>query len=516
MGSTGNTGEQAGVVAVVEPGTAPAKVISAPVAPSALSTMYDDGSRKWMNPRPSHGRFFTRRAVVAYALISLFAALPFVRIGGFPAVFLDVVHRRFHLFGYTFLPTDFVLLALLGITVIVSIFLVTAVIGRVWCGWACPQTVYMEYVYRPFERFFDGMPGKPAKNWFQRSGSGKGIKYVVYFVVSLFLANVFLSYFVGVDTLAQWVQRSPINHPSGFLVVAVTTVLMMFDFCFFREQTCIVACPYGRFQSVMLDRNSLIVGYDRNRGEPRGKGKRDIGLRVVNSARAAPLGDCIDCTMCVQTCPTGIDIRNGLQLECIHCTQCIDACDAIMDKVGAPRGLIRYTSQADLEGGHWKLLRPRLVIYPVVLTVVVSLFVYLLLHRGPAYVHVQRGQGAPFYTLPSGEVANPVRIKIINRRSEPMEYTVSTLDASSHIIADQVPVRVEPFASVMVPATITTQPGNFQHGQHMASVVVSDGAGFRKEVPYRMMGPAGHSRPADAKPEITHEPADAEHKEGKP
>lgn len=494
MVSTGNIQESVGTARFQ---SAPTPTISAPVAPSVLSTLNDDGSRRWLHPRPSRGDFFTRRAVVAYGLIALFTILPNIRINGFPAVFLDVVHRRFHLFGYTFLPTDFVLLALLGITVFVTIFLITAVVGRVWCGWGCPQTVYMEYVYRPLERFFDGSPGKPAKNWVQKSGAGKGIKYVAYFLISLFLANVFLSYFVGVGTLAQWVQRSPLNHPTGFLVVACTTALMMFDFCFFREQTCIVACPYGRFQSVMLDRNSLIVGYDRVRGEPRGKGKRDVSLKVVEGG-PKPMGDCIDCTMCVQTCPTGIDIRNGLQLECVHCTQCIDACDAIMDKVGKPRGLIRYTSQADLEGGHWKLLRPRLIIYPVVLTVVVSLFVYLLLHRGPAYVHVQRGQGAPFYTLPSGEVANPVRIKIINRRSEPMDYTVMTSDGVSRVIADQVPVRVEPFASVMVPATITTQPTSFHRGQYMTSIVVRDSAGFSKDVAYRMMGPAGHSRTSES------------------
>ncbi len=508
MVSTGTTENGAKAA----PARAQLPTISAPVAPSVLSTLNDDGSRKWMHPRPSHGRFFTRRAAVAYSLIALFTTLPFIRMNGFPAVFLDVVHRRFHLFGFTFLPTDFVLLALLGITVIVSVFLVTAIVGRVWCGWACPQTVYMEYVYRPLERFFDALPGRASKNWFQRSGSGKGFKLVVYFLVSLFLANVFLSYFVGVETLAQWVQRSPLNHPSGFLIVAATTALMMFDFTFFREQTCIVACPYGRFQSVMLDRNSLIVGYDRARGEPRGKGKRDLSLKIVEGApEARPLGDCVDCTMCVQTCPTGIDIRNGLQLECVHCTQCIDACDAIMDKIGKPRGLIRYTSQADLEGGHWKLLRPRLVIYPVVLSVVVSLFVYLLLHRGPAYVHVQRGQGAPFYTLPTGEVANPVRIKIINRRAVPMDYTVATRDGSSRIIADQAPVRIEPFASIMVPATLTTRPEVFEHGQHMASVVISDSAGFSKEVAYRMMGPAGHAHTAPPAPTTT--PA---HEEGQP
>ncbi len=511
MSSTGNNPVLVGGAAFKSVSTPTSRVISAPVAPSVLSTINDDGSRRWIHPRPSPGRFLTRRAFVAYALIAVFALLPYVRIGGYPAILLDVITRRFHLFGFTFLPTDLVLLALLGITVFVTIFLITAVVGRVWCGWGCPQTVYMEFVYRPIERLFDGMPGKPAKNWLQRSGAGKGLKYVVYLLISMLLAHTFLAYFVGVDRLFQWVQHSPLNHPAPFLVMAVTTGLMMFDFCIFREQTCLVACPYGRFQSVMLDKTSLIVGYDRNRGEPRGKGKRDVALKVVEGGNSAPapaaqrsLGDCIDCMMCVHTCPTGIDIRNGLQMECIHCTQCIDACDTIMDKVGTPRGLIRYTSQTALEGGHWKLFRPRLVIYPLVLTIAVSLFVYLLLHRGPAYIHMQRGQGAPFYSLPTGEVANPVRIKIINRRGTAMEYTITATDEGSRIIADQSPVRIEPFASALVPATIIAQPGVFQRGQHWASVTVSDSAGFHSTMPYRMMGPAGHSRPT---------PADDSHKD---
>lgn len=478
-------------------GTTEASVVtmSAPVAPAALSTMNDDGSRKWLFPKVSPGKHLNRRRAVAWLLIALFTALPHLTINYKPAVLLDVAARRFTILGYTFLPTDTILLALLGIGIFLTLFLITAVVGRVWCGWACPQTVYLEFLYRPLERFFDGMPGKPPKNWFQRSGSGRFFKYVTYLFISMFLAHTFLAYFVGAATLREWVQLSPLKHPGPFLVMAGVTAAMLFDFAFFREQVCLVACPYGRFQSVMLDRNSLIVGYDRLRGEPRGmrgKGSDDLHLAVlagVNSQSAQ--GDCIDCKMCVTTCPTGIDIRNGLQLECVNCAQCIDACDSVMQKIGKPLGLIRYASESSLQGEPWKFLRPRVMIYPVLLVVVISLFTYLLLQRGPAYIHVQRGAGAPFYTMPTGEVANPVRLKIINRRDVPMEYTVSTTDSHTHLIADQMPIRVEPYESVMVPATLISSPDGFTRGKHEAHISVTDSKGYHKDVSYLMLGPAG-------------------------
>ena len=319
-----------------------------------LSTLRADGSRRWLKPRLSPGRWLNRRRALGYALIALFVVLPHVRIAGKPALLLDVAHRQFTFFGTTLYPTDTFLLALLLLIVFLSLFFLTALFGRVWCGWACPQTVYLELVFRPIERFFEGAPGKKTKAGAWR----RPAKIAVYVLLAFALAHTFLSYFVGTDALRVWMTRSPLEHPISFLIVAGVTGLMLFDFGFFREQLCIVACPYGRMQSVMLDKDSLIIGYDRLRGEPRGKMRKkpkgDVHLETVEPER----GDCIDCHMCVTTCPTGIDIRDGLQLECVNCTQCIDACDSIMHKIGKPRGLIRYSSQRMLEGGQGALAAP--------------------------------------------------------------------------------------------------------------------------------------------------------------
>ncbi len=389
-----------------------------------LPTLNEDGSRHWINPRPSSGKFLTRRRATAIGLIALFTMLPHVTINDKPAILLDLVTRRFTFFGLTLLPNDTLLLALFLVCTFLSIFFITAIFGRVWCGWACPQTVYMEFVYRPIQRFFEGTPGRANKGSFVGSPIAKLLKYVTYLLISCFLSHTFLAYFVGVDKLRVWVTQSPFEHPTPFFIMLFVVIAMMIDFAFFREQICMVACPYGRFQSVLLDRFSWIVAYDRNRGEPRGKGKPvgDVALNVIQDTRR---GDCVDCNWCVVTCPTGIDIRNGLQMECLHCTQCIDACDSVMTKLGRATGLIRYASQAELAGdvakGAFKL-RPRLIVYPTIVTILLTLGISVLAFRGPLSVSVARGRGAPFSQLPSGVITNAVSIKVINRRETQGSY----------------------------------------------------------------------------------------------
>jgi cytochrome c oxidase accessory protein FixG len=441
-------------------------------APSVLSTLNDDGSRHWLKPRPSPGRFLSARRAVAWLLILVFTALPHLKIDGRPAVLLDIVHRRFTLFGRTFLPTDTLLLALLLVGIGLTIFLVTALFGRLWCGWACPQTVYLEFVYRPLERLFEGTPGHPKKGFLQTSGLGGALKYAAYSIISVALAHTFLSYFVGFDNLVTWVTSSPTKHPVGFGVVVLVTLAMMFDFSYFREQTCIVACPYGRFQSVLLDRQSLIITYDAKRGEPRGKKTREEGLSlpVIDGGSSARTGDCIDCRMCVNTCPTGIDIRNGLQLECVGCAQCIDACDAIMEKIARPRGLIRYSSQAAVAGEKTRILRARVFVYPAVLSVVATLFLLVLSRADAADVNVLRGLGAPFTRVNEATIGNQIRVKIANRRDTSSTYrveatgTMSVADVSA--LVETPPTPVAPGESTMIPALVVLQQHHRRVGLH--------------------------------------------------
>lgn len=452
-----------------------------------LSTLNDDGSRRWLKPRLSPGRFLRSRRAIAYLLIAIFASLPWIKINGKQALLFDLATRRFSVFGKTFLPTDTVLLALLLVGTFLTIFLVTALFGRIWCGWACPQTVYLEFLYRPIERFFEGSPGRGAKNWFQRSGFGKIAKYPVYLVISFALANIFLAYFVPTETLLKWITRPPTEHFAGFLVVAAVTGLMMFDFSFFREQTCLVACPYGRFQSVLLDRQSMIVAYDKNRGEPRGKARK-VSLPVVGEA--VKNGDCIDCTMCVQTCPTGIDIRNGLQMECVHCTQCIDACDAIMDKVGKPRGLISYRSQAMLAGEKSHLLRPRTLIYPIILLVIATVFVLVLVNQAPSYIRVIRGLGRPWTEIDAGMIENPIKIKIINRHETEAEYTFRSVDGQSAVRTETPRVTVPSGETAVIQAMIVAPKDKFRAGHYLTEIDVIDSQGYTKRVTWNLLGPA--------------------------
>ncbi len=483
---------------------------------NVLSTLESDGRRRWMSPRPSVGTLWRWRRAVAFFLIALFTLLPYLQISGKPAILLDLTARRFTLLGKTFLPTDTLLLALLLVCAFVTVFLLTALAGRVWCGWGCPQTVYMEFVYRPIERFFSGTPGR-SKNKFQQSPAAMVLKILAYFLVSCFLAHTFLAYFVGVERLMEWVRMSPTEHPTPFLVMAATTALMMFDFVYFREQTCIVACPYGRLQSVLLDRQSKIISYDRARGEPRGKGggkakarAADVSLPVL----AAPVihGDCVDCRMCVTTCPTGIDIRNGLQMECVNCAQCIDACDAVMTKIGRPTGLIRYSSEAAMEGQPSRVVRPRVVIYSIILVVLVTAFITVLARKGDTDVNVLRGLGAPFITLPGDVIGNQLRIKVVNRRETAATYEISAQGpAGVRVESESFPLRLESGEMKMAAAIVEVPAAAITAGSCTVQIVITDGAREVSRSSYTMMGPAaGHHAQHERREESGH---DAEHKD---
>jgi cytochrome c oxidase accessory protein FixG len=453
------------------------------VTERVLPTLNEDGSRRWIRPKLSRGPWWKRRLLVGWSLIVVFTLIPYLKMRGKPLILLDVPHRQFTLFGTTFLPTDSMFLMLLLVGLFVGIFLVTAILGRVWCGWACPQTVYMEFVYRPLERLIEGNRGRQMKLDREGPDGRRVVKNVVFGFVSILLAHTFLAYFVGVSALFGWMTGPPSQHWGAFLVAAGVAALMFLDFGVLREQVCLVACPYGRFQSVLLDRRSLIVGYDARRGEPRGP------MRDRKDATPSH-GDCIDCAACVITCPTGIDIRDGLQMECIHCTQCIDACDVVMEKTGRPRGLIRYGARDELEGKPRRILRPRIVIYPLIMVLVWGGLVYALAHRGSADVTVLRGIGAPYGVLPDGRISNQLRVKIVNRSQETRRYAISIKDAPDLALASpDNPLEVGPGASATASVFVMAESRSFPRGLREIDVLVSDGIGFERATHYRLLGP---------------------------
>ena len=445
-----------------------------------LPTLNADGSRNRIRPRLYPGRVHTQRRWLGWSLIALFVGLPFLRVGGHPAVLLDVMDRKFHLFGRTFLATDGALLMLLMLSIFAAVIWMTALVGRAWCGWGCPQTVYMEFLFRPIERWFEGKREQQLEidrrgpNWRRVAKNG------VFLVLAALLGNVFLAYFVGVHTLGTWVTEPPERHWGGFLVMGVTTGLVFFDFAFFREQMCTLICPYARLQSVLLDRRSLIIGYDEPRGEPRSKGKGKPGN-----------GDCIDCQACVVACPTGIDIRNGLQLDCIACGQCIDACDTIMGKIAKPDGLIRYASQDSLQSGLIsRFWRPRVAIYTGIVVVLFTLLA--LVGRKPqADVTLLRGIGAPF-TESAGNAVNQIRIKVQNRADSPRAYQVELLaPVGARLIAPENPLRVAAGDQASTSVFVSLPNGRFEGGRVRARFRVSDGQGFVANIPYALLGPQG-------------------------
>ncbi len=457
---------------------------------SVLSTMNEDGSRRWIRPKLSKGSLYYKRLGVAWFLMITFLLIPHLRMNNKPLILLDLPKRQFTLFGTTFFATDTFLLLFLLLSILLSVFLFTALFGRVWCGWACPQTVYMEFLFRPIERLFEGSAAKQRKlDKYGFFTPRRLLKYVVFLLLAMVLAHAFLAYFVGTDQLWQWMQRSPVEHPATFAVMMVVTGMIFFDFTYFREQTCLVACPYGRFQSVLLDKQSAIVAYDYNRGEPRA---RKATRKKEEPKEAEEWGDCIECNACVVTCPTGIDIREGLQMECINCTQCIDACNEIMDKVGKPHGLIRYTSQKTLETQEkLSILRPRVFFYPLLIIGVLTLLGVSLAQRETADLTILRAGKAPYTVLGNGQISNQIRVKIANRTSKTRIYTIS-LEAPEGVklIAPMNPMKVKghEIQSGLVFVTSPRELFNEDGKLSITFLVKDDNKTFKAKRTYSLLG----------------------------
>jgi len=376
-----------------------------------LATVTDDGKRKWVYPKKPSGKFYNARTIVSFFLLAFLVVVPFIKVNGHQFLLFDFLNRNFILFGIPFGPHDFHLFVLAMISIIVFIILFTVVFGRIFCGWACPQTIFMEMVFRKIEYWIEGDARDQrklnAEEWNGKKPFKKGLKNFIFFILAFIIAHIFLSYIISMDKVISIISQPPSAHLTGFVAIIAFSLIFYWVFAFFREQACTIVCPYGRLQGVLLDQDSILIAYDHKRGEPRGKIKRG----EVQSDK----GDCIDCHLCVDVCPTGIDIRNGIQLECVNCTACIDACDEVMVKINRPKKLIKYASLNGIENKTKFKITPRMMLYSVILVVLLGILGYLLSIRTDYSVNVLRTPGMLFQEQPNGKVSNVYDLNIVNK-----------------------------------------------------------------------------------------------------
>lgn len=385
----------------------------------SLATVDANGRRIWLYPRKPSGKFHNWRVAVTVALLALLFAGPFLRINGQPALLLNVFERKFIILGQVFWPQDFFLLAIVLITFFVFIILFTVVFGRVWCGWMCPQTLFMEMLFRkveywiegdaPAQKRLDNAPWDFTKIW------KKTVKHALFLALSLLIAHTVMAYMIGTTETYSIVTQSPAEHPAGFAGLMAFTAIFYGVYAKFREQACIAVCPYGRLQSVLLTRQSIVVAYDWLRGEPRTHLKKKLP--------DAPAGDCIDCHLCVHVCPTGIDIRNGTQLECVNCTACIDACDHVMEKINRPKGLIRYASHESIEKKQTKIINGRVIGYSAVLVALLGILIFAVATRTNVETNIFKVPGT-LYTRDGDNIVNLYNLEFVNKTFDPIDVDV--------------------------------------------------------------------------------------------
>jgi cytochrome c oxidase accessory protein FixG len=447
-------------------------------------TINADGSRNFLHPADVRGRWQRRKNVVYALLVAIYVLLPWFDVADRPAVLFDIPRRQAFLFGGTFTNEDFWLLFFVLSGAGFALIVLTSLWGRVWCGFACPQTVFMEGVFRRIERAIEGpREARIRRNQGPPSADGvlrKGAKHLVYIALCLLLAHAFLAYFVPVEELLRWTAGSPGAHWTAFLWVVVMTGVMYFDFSWFREQTCLVACPYGRFQSALIDEDTVVIGYDVRRGEPRSKAS-DEG------------GDCVDCRRCVVVCPTGIDIRNGLQLECVGCSNCIDACDEVMAKLGWEPGLIRYDSKRGFEGARRRLLRPRVALYAVLGAVGLAVAGYSVASRSPFEVRALRTRGMP-YTIEGQAIRNLFNLRVENKRPEARAFALrvaagTTGEPRAEVVIAQPEITLPAMSDATVPVFVTVHLDAYREPFPIAMTVTETATGREEAVELRFIGP---------------------------
>ncbi len=388
----------------------------------SIGTITADGKRAWVYPKKPSGRFLEYRKYVSYGLLLFLFAAPFVKINGNQFLMFNVLERRFNIFGFPFWPQDFHLFVISMILGVIFIALFTVAFGRIFCGWICPQTIFMEMVFRRIEYWIDGDRGAQMRlqkaPWTAKKIRKRVLKWTIFFIISFLIANIFLAYLIGSDRLLQYIVDGPLAHLGTIIPLLIFTAVFYFVFAWFREQVCIIACPYGRLQGVLLDDRSIVVAYDHKRGEgPSGRKK----FRKNEDREALGHGDCIDCFQCVHVCPTGIDIRNGTQLECVNCTACIDECDHIMESINRPKGLIRYASEREITHNEKFRFTARMKGYAAVLTILVGVLVGMLFLRNDLEANIFRLPGQLYERKANNMISNVYTYKLVNKTTETIE-----------------------------------------------------------------------------------------------
>jgi len=391
----------------------------------SVGTMDQSGKRKWVFPRKPEGRYTNYRTLVAVVLLILLFGIPFIKINGNPLILFNILDRQFFIFGQPFYPQDFFILTLGAIASLIFIILFTVAYGRIFCGWICPQTIFMEMIFRKIEYAIEGDRNKQMKldrqEWNAEKIWKKGLKWSIYAVISLVITHFMFMYIVGYEEVFRIMKQGPLANPTNFMVMILFSAAFYFVFAWFREQVCTLVCPYGRLQGVLIDKHTINVFYDFRRGENRSKWRKGEDRKAVGK------GDCIDCNQCVVVCPTGIDIRNGQQLECVNCTACIDACDEVMEKVGLPKGLIRYASEDEIENGTKFKFTARMKAYAVFLTLLVGFLGFLLYNRGAMEAKFIKPAGSTFFVKDS-RITNTFNYTLLNKSNENMVLTFKVLE----------------------------------------------------------------------------------------
>lgn len=467
-----------------------------------LATIDRRGRRLWVYPNKPHGILYRWRTIVSWALLAILFGTPFVRIDGNPLLLLDIINRRFFIFGHIFWPQDFFLFVLGGIWLVLLIILFTAAFGRLFCGWLCPQTIFLEMVFRKIEYLIEG--NGPRQRELDRRPMDadkfirKSVKHVLFFGLAFLIGNLLLSYFVGTERLWQIITDPPAEHVTGLVAMVIFSGIFYFIFSWFREQACTLVCPYGRLQSVLLDNNSIVIAYDFKRGEPRGPMER--------GALHPDRGHCIDCAACVKVCPTGIDIRNGTQLECVNCSACIDACDRVMDRIKLPRGLIRYTSWDRIANGRPYRFTLRMVLYSIALTLLTGLILFFLLSRSDVETTILRASGS-LYEEVDDNIRNIYTITVINKTSESLPIDVRLKDSPGKIAVVGPALDLPPQGEDRSVLSVEIPRKNLYTSNSMLTIEILSGGEVLQEVRTTFVGPdprAAQHHDADDEKEETH------------